>query len=70
MFFNEVTIFNLFSQKALNRKIESEIELFDNKTRELKQRIKTFKTNKDSIEKFARENYYMKRDNEDVYIFD
>jgi cell division protein FtsB len=46
-----------------------EIELLDKQTMELEQWLK-HKNNKDSIEKFARENYYMKRKNEVIYIFD
>jgi cell division protein FtsB len=56
-------------QKMNNRKIIEEIEILNKQTEELEQRLK-YKDNKDSIEKYARENFYMKRSNEDIYIFD
>jgi cell division protein FtsB len=52
-----------------NNKIIEEKELLDKQTIDLEQRLK-YKDNKDSIEKYARENYYMKRKNEVIYIFD
>ncbi len=42
-------------------KLESEIESDKRKMKELK-------TNKESLEKFAREEYYMKKDNEVIFI--
>jgi cell division protein FtsB len=68
-FFDQVSVPQWIKQKSDNKKIIEEIELFDKKARDLEQQIK-FKNNKDSIEKFVRENYYMKRDNEVIYIFD
>ncbi|MDR3245533.1 MAG: septum formation initiator family protein [Prevotellaceae bacterium] len=68
-FFDQVSVPQWIKQKSDNRKIIEEIELFDKKAKILEQQIK-FKNNKDSIEKFVRENYYMKRDNEVIYIFD
>jgi cell division protein FtsB len=69
MFFDDITVPKWYRQKTNNRKIIKEIELLDRKTIELEQRLK-YKNNKDSIEKFARENYYMKRSNETIYVFD
>jgi cell division protein FtsB len=56
-------------QKMNNKKIIKEIELLDKQTDELEQRLK-YMNNKDTIEKYARENFYMKRKNEVIYIFD
>jgi cell division protein FtsB len=69
MFFDEITVPKWVKQKINNRKIIEEIELLDKQTLELEQSLK-YKDNKDSIEKYARENYYMKRNNEVIYIFD
>jgi cell division protein FtsB len=57
-------------QRQLNKQID---ELQDNKKyyqEEIKkdnQSIKLLK-NQDQVEKYAREKYYMKRENEDIYI--
>jgi cell division protein FtsB len=69
VFFDEITVSKWVKQKTNNRKIIEEIKLLDKQTKELEQRLK-YKDNKDSIEKYARENYYMKRNNEVIYIFD
>jgi cell division protein FtsB len=69
MFFDEITVQKWVRQKMNNTKIIEEIELLDRQTLELEQRLK-YKDNKDSIEKYARENYYMKRNNEVIYAFD
>lgn len=69
IFFDEITVHKCLKQKANNRKIIEEIELLNRQTIELEQRLQ-YKDNKDSIEKYARENYFMKRNNEVIYIFD
>ena len=57
-----------------HRKLNKELSEIDNNIKYYKTEIKKdssiISTLKDSteIEKFARENYYMKRENEDVYI--
>jgi hypothetical protein len=69
VFFDEITVPKWVRQKINNKKIIEQIELLDKQTIELEQRLQ-YTNNKDSIEKFARENYYMKRNNEVIYIFD
>jgi cell division protein FtsB len=69
MFFDEITVSKWVKQKRNNQKIIEEIEALDRKTFELEQRLK-YRYNRDSIEKYARENYYMKRSDETLYIFD
>ncbi|MDR1169716.1 MAG: septum formation initiator family protein [Prevotellaceae bacterium] len=69
IFIDEITVQEWIQQKNNNRKIMEEIELLNRQTIELEQRLK-YKNNKDSIEKFARENYYMKRSNEVIYIYE
>jgi cell division protein FtsB len=69
VFFDEITVSKWVKLKMNNMKIIEEKELLDKQTMELEQRLK-YKDNKDSIEKYARENYYMKRKNEVIYIFE
>ena len=62
--------YSYMDQRQLNKQID---ELQDNKKyyqEEIKkdnQSIKLLK-NQDQVEKYAREKYYMKRENEDIYI--
>jgi cell division protein FtsB len=64
--------YSYLEQRILNKEIE---ELEDNKTyyqdeiRKDKARIKKLK-NPGQVEKYAREKYYMKRENEDIYIIE
>jgi cell division protein FtsB len=64
--------YSYMDQRQLNKQID---ELQDNKKyyqEEIKkdnQSIKLLK-NQDQVEKYAREKYYMKRENEDIYIIE
>jgi len=55
------------SLKKLNQLNEDKVYLL-NKISEDKQNLENLKNNEQTIEKFAREQYFMKRDNEDVFI--
>ena len=64
--------YSYFEHKVLNKEIE---ELEDNKQYyidEIKKDSTSIKQlkNADQTEKYAREKYYMKRDNEDIYIIE
>lgn len=62
--------YSYMDQRQINKQID---ELQDNKKyyqdeiRKDKENIKLLK-NQDQVEKYAREKYYMKRENEDIYI--
>ncbi|MDO7171765.1 FtsB family cell division protein [Mariniflexile sp. AS56] len=49
--------------------LESEKEYYKKEIEKDNKAIKTLNT-KDGLEKFAREEYYMKRDNEEIYIIE
>ena len=70
IFFDQASISKWIKQKSDNNKIKKQIELIDKRATEIEEQAKVFKNNKDSIEKYARENYYMKKDNEVIYIFE
>ena len=64
--------YSYLDHRLLNKQIQ---ELEDNKTyykEEIDQDLKSIKSfkNPDQIEKYAREKYYMKRENEDIYIIE
>ncbi len=67
----------LFDQNSLleRRKFSSELEelkvekeYYLNKIEEDSKRLEELKTDNDNLEKFAREQYLMKKDNEDIFI--
>lgn len=48
--------------------LESQIEHYRNKTKEDKLKLEELDADKEQIEKFARENYLMKKPGEDIFI--
>ena len=67
----------MFDQNNLNERRKNnrdynqlirERDYFQNKIEENRKRIQELKTNNDNLEKFAREQYKMKKKDEDLYI--
>lgn len=62
---------NLFSQFELIRyrqKLKAEKEYYITEKEKAEKAYKELFSNEASLEKFAREQYLMKRDNEDIYV--
>lgn len=56
-----------YSVHELN-KLEKQKEYYQSIIKENSDKIKELKTDRESLEKFAREEYLMKKENEDLYI--
>jgi len=69
-FISESNIFSRFSYDAKIMELNNQIEYYRDKTVEDKQKLEQLQSDKDHIEKFARENYLMKKEDEDVYILE
>lgn len=67
-FVSESNIFARFGYDAKIMELNGQIEYYRDKTVEDKQKLQQLESDKDHIEKFARENYLMKQDNEDIFI--
>ena len=52
------------------RQMEESIKFYREKIIEDKKRLHELQTDRENLEKFAREQYYMKRDNEDIFILE
>lgn len=52
------------------RELKEEIEFYKAKTEQNMQRLQELQSDKDDLEKFARERYRMHAPNEDVYVVD
>jgi cell division protein FtsB len=50
------------------RNLESQIEFYRHRSEEDRLKLNELQSNTQDLEKFARENYLMKRDNEDLFI--
>lgn len=67
---SESNIFARIGYDAQIMELNDQIEYYRNKTTEDKKKLEQLQLDKDQIEKFVRENYLMKKDNEDVYIIE
>jgi cell division protein DivIC len=68
LFIAEKDVFSSFSQrKKLNTLQKSEQHL-SKQIAETQKELDLLRTNAETIEKYARENYLMKKDNEDIFI--
>lgn len=67
-FVSESNIFARWGYDSKISELEGQIEYYRNQTEQDKQKLKELESNKDHIEKFARENYLMKKEDEDVFI--
>lgn len=67
LFVGEQSLLNQISRKREIRKAEREIVRVQAETEEASNLLESL-DNKDSLERFAREQYKMHKDNEDVYL--
>jgi len=67
-FFDEKDWGLLFEKKAKLSDLEKSEKHLDAQIVETRAELNMLKTNAQTIEKYARERYYMKKDNEDLFI--
>ena len=65
--------FFCFIQKRLKQEsqikdLQTQIELYQKQIEEDKEKLNELQSNKDDLEKFARENYFMKKEKEEIFI--
>lgn len=68
LFIAEKDVFNTFSQKKRLNKLQKSEQHLSKQIAETQKELDLLKTNAETIEKYARENYLMKKDNEDIFI--
>jgi cell division protein FtsB len=69
-FFDKFNIFQVYKKKQeLNQLIERKL-YYKNGIEKTKQALSNLRENSLNIEKIAREKYFMKKDNEDLYILE
>ena len=67
-FSSDSNIFARFGYDAKIMELNSQIDYYREKTEQDKEKLKLLESDKDQIEKFARENYLLKKDDEDVFV--
>ncbi len=69
LFFDENNFAMQWKRKSEIAALSEKIGFYEKGIRETRHELKELTSNPETQEKFAREHYYMKRDNEDVYVF-
>jgi cell division protein FtsB len=68
LFFDKNDIFSQFDLNHQVMKLKSEKKYFTDEIRKNNRDMMELRTNPKNLEKFARENYLMKKDNEVIYV--
>jgi len=69
-FISDSNIFALMSYESKINELNDQIEYYRKQTEHDKKQLELLQSDKENIEKFARENFLMKKDNEDVFIIE
>lgn len=67
---DENSLIQRFSHKAEIHELKSEIERYKKQYDRDSRLLKEITSNPEALEKVAREKYFMKKDNEDIYVFE
>ena len=67
--FNDIDLLYIIECRMEVSSLRREVRALHEKNEKTKLILSDLTTNKQSMEKFARETYFMKRENEDVYVF-
>jgi len=68
LFFDQNNLIQYFKLKKHYKRLLQDKEYFLNKIKEDSEKIYELQTNAKTLEKFARENFYMKKPDEDLFI--
>ncbi|MDB5141925.1 MAG: septum formation initiator family protein [Mucilaginibacter sp.] len=68
IFFDRNDLFSQYEYHQQVSKLKQERDFYQKETVKVHQDLDELTSNKEKLEKFAREKYLMKRDNEDVFV--
>lgn len=68
LFFDRNDISSQYQYRSQLNELQQEKEFYLEETRKVEIGLENLSTNPKKLEKFAREKYFMKKDNEDVYV--
>lgn len=69
LFLGENSVMNLLKLKMQKEDLQEEIDRYNAQEAQSKKSLEELKTNPDAVEKVARERYFMKKADEDVFVF-
>jgi cell division protein FtsB len=68
LFFDNNNWFYLKSLTDQANQKKKDIDWYQQETKKISKEYQDMSTSMDAMEKYARENYYMKKDNEDIFV--
>jgi cell division protein FtsB len=68
LFFDRNDLMSQYDYRTEVNKLQAEKEFYISETEKAKRDLDELSTNKEKLEKFAREKYLMKKENEDVFV--
>jgi cell division protein FtsB len=68
LFFDRNDVFTQLERKRQLKELQNSKAFYQEEIRKTQQQLTDLQNNPAALEKYARENFYMKRDNEDVFI--
>ncbi len=68
LFFDRNDLISQYDYRTQVAKLESEKEFYIKETEKSRKDLDELSSNKEKLEKFAREKYLMKKENEDVFV--
>jgi cell division protein FtsB len=69
LFFDQNNFFVQFNRFATLRNAKQQKAYYDTETKRMQQQITALTSDNQAIERYAREKYYMKKPNEDIFVF-
>lgn len=70
LIFEDTTLFRLYDMKKELNEITNQNKMKSVEIKQVKEKTIQLTTNKEALEKFAREHYLMKKKDEVIYVFD
>ncbi len=68
LFFSRYNLIGRWKYTRTIKQLESEIKEYKEEIKENKKKLLELKSNQEMLERYGRERFYFKRENEDIYI--
>lgn len=68
LFFDRNDLASQYTYRTQVNKLEDEKDFYKEQISQVEKDLQELNSNQEKLEKFARERYFMKKDNEDVYV--
>ena len=70
LFFAQYDVFTVISKRQELQKLEEKISFLESEVKKIEHQRELLKTDPKEIERQSRECYFMKKENEDVFVYD